>query len=107
MRGPSDGTSTLTKAEIAERLHNRLGISRLDAHEMVDQVIDAMMEALTDPLDGALKLARFGNLLVRRKAARMGRNPATDERMLLERRRVVVFRPSAILKKAMNRRTRP
>jgi len=105
-----DATSdpqTLTKAEMAERLHVRLGISRQDAHALVDRVIATMMDALTDPLDGVLKISRFGNLVVRRKAARMGRNPATDQKMLLERRRVVVFRPSALLKRAMNRRIRP
>ena len=66
-----------------------------------------VMDALVDPSDGEVKVPRFGNFLVRRKAARMGRNPATEEPLLLEKRRVVVFRSSALLRSAMNKRLKP
>ena len=98
---------TLTKADLVDRFHQRLGISRADAHVLVDQVIAIMMDVLVDPIDGRLKVSRFGNFVVRRKAARMGRNPATDERLLLEKRRVLVFRSSALLRRVMNQRWKP
>lgn len=91
---------TLTKAKLVERLHDRVGITKKDAGEMVDEVFVIMRRALAN--GDKVKVSGFGNFVVRDKAARRGRNPQTNEEIIIARRRVLTFKPSLVLRNALN-----
>jgi integration host factor subunit alpha len=92
----------LTKAEIVRSVQAQVGVTGAQAGVLVDQVFDLMKESLEDPQDREVKLTGFGTFHVRRKAARMGRNPRTMEDVMIEERNVLRFRCSQLLRKAMN-----
>lgn len=92
--------TTLTRARLAEALHARVGVSKKEAASMVEDVVGLLCEALV--AGERVKLSTFGTFEVREKAPRPGRNPRTNEPLLIERRRVVTFRPSQVLRAAMN-----
>ena len=78
----------MTKAEIAEHVYNTVGgFSKREAAELVDAVFDTLKDSLEE--GQKLKISGFGNFVLRDKADRFGRNPATTERMVLPARRVV------------------
>lgn len=91
---------TLTKARLAERVHESVGLTKKESAEVVDQVFDIMNSALRN--EDKLKITGFGNWIVRDKAARRGRNPQTNEAIIIARRRVLSFKPSPILRLALN-----
>jgi len=100
IRTPKATTSTekpkLTKAELAEMLRDRIGLSRQEAKEMVE----AFFEVMRDALEGgeSVKLAGFGSFQLRDKRPRPGRNPKTGIATLIAARRVVTFRSGPTLK---------
>jgi integration host factor subunit alpha len=86
-------SKTLTRADLAEAVYGRVGLSRPDSAEMVEVVLDEISDAI---VRGELvKLSSFGSFMVRSKGERVGRNPITP-------RRVMVFKPSNILKQRIN-----
>ncbi len=91
---------TLTKAKLAEILHNRVGVTKKEAGDLVDEVFGLMRDTLID--GDKVKISGFGNFVVRDKAARRGRNPQTSEEIIIARRRVLNFRPSQVLRSALN-----
>lgn len=91
---------TLTKARIVERLHDTIGVTKTEAGEMVDDVFDLMRQALRN--GEKVKISGFGNWVVRDKAARRGRNPQTNEAIVIARRRVLSFKPSQVLRADLN-----
>jgi integration host factor subunit alpha len=91
---------TLTKAKLAEILHNRVGVTKKEAGDLVDEVFGLMRDTLID--GEKVKISGFGNFVVRDKAARRGRNPQTSEEIIIARRRVLNFRPSQVLRSALN-----
>lgn len=93
---------TLTKAVLSERIHERIGVTRKEAGELVDSVLLLMQDALVE--GEKIKISNFGNFTVRDKAARRGRNPQTGEPLIITRRRVMTFKPSQRLRDAMNNR---
>ena len=92
--------NTLTKAKLAELLHNRVGVTKKEAGDLVDEVFGLMRDTLID--GEKVKISGFGNFVVRDKAARRGRNPQTSEEIIIARRRVLNFRPSQVLRSALN-----
>ena len=92
--------ATLTRAAIAERLSARLGLSRRESAALVDALIEEMAQAFERGEE--VKVPGFGSFHVRDKAARMGRNPATGSPLLLDGRRVLTFKPSALLRERLN-----
>ena len=90
---------TLTKA-FADLLHERVGVTKKEAGDLVDEVFGLMRDRLTD--GEKVKISGFGNFVVRDKAARRGRNPQTNEEIIIARRRVMTFRPSAVLRATLN-----
>ena len=88
---------TLTKADLAARLVNEIGLNRAEAREMVDAFLREISEALCVGED--VRLWGFGNFILRDKAARPGRNPRNGEEALIVPRRVVTFRPGQKLRK--------
>lgn len=91
----------MTKAEIIDSVYEKVGgFSKKEAAEVVEAVFDAMKEVLAE--GEKIKLSGFGNFVVREKAARVGRNPQTGEEIVIAARRVLTFKPSQVLKEALN-----
>lgn len=96
---PSLETPTLTKAELAELLFERLGLNKRESKDMVEAFFDIVNDALVAGDD--VKLSGFGNFAIRRKAPRPGRNPRTGESIPIKARNVVTFHASHKLKAAV------
>ncbi len=96
-------TETLTRADIADAVYNRLGLSMSESGDLVEAVINELSDAMVE--DGEVKISRFGSFYVREKDARVGRNPKTMEEVTIAPRKVVSFRPSQILKDHVNHRS--
>ena len=86
----------LTKAEMAERLFEEVGLNKREAKEFVDAFFDALRESLEH--GKSIKLSGFGNFELRQKNQRPGRNPKTGEEIPISARRVVTFHASQKLK---------
>jgi integration host factor subunit alpha len=97
------GTRTLTKAELADALFERLGLNKREAKDMVDGFFDEISQALER--GECVKLSGFGNFQLRNKPTRPGRNPKTGEEIAITARRVVTFHASQKLKAAVSRAT--
>ncbi len=89
-------TPTLTKAELADLLFERLGLNKRESKDMVDAFFEHVNSALVRGSD--VKLSNFGNFTIRRKAPRPGRNPRTGETIPIDARSVVTFHASHKLK---------
>ena len=86
----------LTKAEVAEHLFEKVGLSKLDAKDMVEIFFEEIRETLES--GDQVKLSGFGNFDLRQKSERPGRNPKTGEDIPISARKVVTFRPGQKLK---------
>lgn len=86
----------LTKADMAERLFEELGLNKREAKEMVETFFEEIRIALER--GEQVKLSGFGNFDLREKKQRPGRNPKTGEEIPISARRVVTFRPGQKLK---------
>ncbi|RUM94659.1 MAG: integration host factor subunit alpha [Thiothrix sp.] len=86
----------LTKAEMAERLYEELGLNKREAKELVEMFFEEIRAALA--VGSNVKLSGFGNFILRDKGQRPGRNPKTGEEIPISARRVVTFRPGQKLK---------
>ena len=86
----------LTKAEMADRLFEEVGLNKREAKEFVDLFFDTLRGALESGRQ--VKLSGFGNFDLRDKNQRPGRNPKTGEEIPISARRVVTFRPGQKLK---------
>ena len=93
---PTLETPTLTKAELADLLFERLGLNKRESKDMVEAFFELVHEALVRGDD--VKLSGFGNFNIRRKAPRPGRNPRTGESIPIKARNVVTFHASHKLK---------
>ena len=82
---------SLTKADIANRLFNEVGLNKREAKEFVDAYFETIRQALESGEN--VKLSGFGNFQLREKNQRPGRNPKTGEEIPISARRVVTFRP--------------
>jgi integration host factor subunit alpha len=91
---------TLTRADLSESLHRSIGLSRTESADMVNAVLDLVSDALVD--GQSVKLSSFGTFMIRAKRERMGRNPKTGEEVPITPRRVLVFRPSQVMKNIVN-----
>jgi integration host factor subunit alpha len=87
---------TLTRAVIAEAIHNRLGLSRAESLGLVEAIIDHICDALERGEN--VKISGFGTFLLRDKGERIGRNPKTGIEVPITPRRVMTFRASQMLK---------
>lgn len=87
---------TLTKANLAERLYDELGLNKRESKEFVELFFEKIRQALEN--GESVKLSGFGNFDLREKNPRPGRNPKTGEEIPISARRVVTFRPSQKLK---------
>ncbi len=93
---PSLETPTLTKAELAELLFDRIGLNKRESKDIVEAFFDLLHEALVKGTE--VKLSGFGNFSIREKGSRPGRNPRTGESVPIKARNVVTFHSSHKLK---------
>jgi integration host factor subunit alpha len=100
MGGQNIGNSTMTKADIVEKVYERIGLSKKEASELVELVFDNLKSVLEE--GQKVKISGFGNFVVRGKNERIGRNPQTGEQIKISARRVLTFRPSQVLKAMLN-----
>ncbi|MDO8282275.1 MAG: integration host factor subunit alpha [Thermodesulfovibrionia bacterium] len=82
----------MTKADLADKIYETVGLSKKEAAGIVELLFDNMKNILSE--GESIKITGFGTFLVRKKGARRGRNPKTGEEMQIEQRRVVTFKPS-------------
>ncbi len=90
----------MRKADIANHICEQVGVSKTEAMDVVEYVLDCMKDELRR--GEAVKIAGFGNFVVRSKGERKGRNPRTGEEIAITPRRVVTFRASQLFKKEVN-----
>jgi integration host factor subunit alpha len=90
----------MTKADLVETIYEKIGFSRKESAEIVDLVFDLMKETLEN--GEKIKISGFGNFTVRQKRSRKGRNPQTGREIQITARRVLSFKPSQVLRKALN-----
>lgn len=100
MAGQNIGKSTMTKADIVERVYQKIGFSKKEAAELVEMIFATMKKELVE--GEKIKISGFGNFTVRGKHERIGRNPQTGEQIKISARRVLTFRPSQVLKAMLN-----
>lgn len=94
----------MTKADIIEQVYEKVGgFSKKEAAEVVEAVFQVMKHSLTTRRK--IKISGFGNFLVRQKNERMGRNPQTSQPIVIQSRYVLSFKPSQVLKNALNTRS--
>ena len=91
---------TVTRADLCEAVYQKVGLSRTESATLVEMVL----KEITDCLERGetVKLSSFGSFVVRKKGQRIGRNPKTGKEVPISPRRVMVFKPSAILKQRIN-----
>ena len=97
--GLSDG-KTITRADLSEAVYQQLGLSRSESAELVEMVLQEISAAIAR--GETVKLSSFGSFVVRSKGERIGRNPKTGIEVPITPRRVMVFKPSNILKSRIN-----
>jgi integration host factor subunit alpha len=97
--------NTVTRADLCEAVYQKVGLSRTESAELVERVL----QEITDCLEKGetVKLSSFGSFIVRSKGERVGRNPKTGEEVPISPRRVMVFKPSNILKARINGQVPP
>ena len=91
---------TLTRAHLSEAVYEEVGLSRNESNELVESVLNKISSTLVK--GETVKVASFGTFSVRSKGQRIGRNPKTGKEVPILPRRVLVFRPSQILKDKVN-----
>ena len=93
---------TVTRADLCEAVYKQVGLSRIESATFVDLVLKEIADCLER--GETVKLSSFGSFVVRKKGQRMGRNPKTGKEVPIPPRRVMVFKPSDLLKQQINYR---
>ncbi len=102
IRSPAEmrPTATVTRVDLAEAVYRRVGLSRKESASLVEMVLSEVVDHLA--MGETVKLSSFGSFVVRDKGERIGRNPKTGVEVPIMQRRVLVFKPSNVLKAHMN-----
>ncbi len=82
----------MTKANLADKIYEKIGLSRKEAVDIIETLFDSMKGILSE--GESIKIPGFGTFLVRKKSARKGRNPKTGAELEISQRKVVTFKPS-------------
>ena len=96
---------TVTRADLGEAVYQEIGLSRNESADLLESVLEYMADALIK--GETVKVSSFGSFSVREKGQRIGRNPKTGEEVPILPRKVLVFRPSQVLKSRINEIRRP
>ena len=91
---------SLTKIDIVNSIYDQLGISRKDCVDVVESIFDIIKDELDN--GNAVNISGFGKWTVKAKKKRRGRNPRTGEELMIDAKRVVTFKPSAVLRNTVN-----
>lgn len=91
---------SMRKSDIANEIFEKVGVSKKEASDIVELILNLLKSVLQK--GESVKIAGFGNFVVRSKGARKGRNPRTGQEIGITPRRVVTFRPSQVFKKYVN-----
>ncbi|MGD0633248.1 MAG: integration host factor subunit alpha [Beijerinckiaceae bacterium] len=97
---PVAAPQTVTRVDLAEAVYRRVGLSRKESAVLVEMVLSEITDRLA--VGETVKLSSFGSFVVRDKGERIGRNPKTGVEVPILQRRVLVFKPSNVLKALMN-----
>jgi len=91
---------SVTRHDLSDAVYRTVGLSRAESASLVE----LMLEEISDCIERGetVKLSSFGSFVVREKGQRMGRNPKTGKEAVISARRVLVFKPSAVLKQRIN-----
>lgn len=100
MPTPLENSQTITRQDLAEAVYREIGLSRTESSVLVESVIDHISVALEK--GEHVKLAGFGTFSLRDKKERVGRNPKTGEEVPITSRRVLVFKPSQVLRERVD-----
>lgn len=90
----------MTKADLVESVYLKTGFSKKESAQIVELVFDLMKSTLEK--GEKIKLAGFGNFVVKNKATRKGRNPQTGDEIEISSRKILTFKPSQVLKSVIN-----
>lgn len=90
----------MTKADLVDAIHEKIGFSKKEAADLVEMIFDSMKDTLSQ--GQKIKISGFGNFVVREKRSRMGRNPQTGQSIEISARKVLTFRPSQVLRAEVN-----
>lgn len=93
--------TTITRAQLSEAVYQEVGLSRNESAELLERVLDEISSSLAK--GDTVKISSFGSFSIRQKGQRIGRNPKTGEEVPILPRRVLVFRPSQVLKDRINK----
>ncbi len=94
------GSKTITRADLADAVHQQVGLPRQESGQLVEAVLDMVSDTLVS--GDSVKLSSFGSFVLRDKNGRIGRNPKTGEEVPIDPRRVLVFKPSQVLKERVD-----
>ena len=100
MRGWAVAGNTVTRAQLSEAVYQEVGLSRNESAQLVESILAEICGSLVQ--GETVKVSSFGSFSVRQKGGRIGRNPKTGEQVPIAPRRVLVFRPSHVLKEKVN-----
>ena len=95
---------TITRAHLTEAIHNQVGLSRSDASHLIENVLEEI--ALSLQAGESVKISSFASFILRDKEERIGRNPRTGIEAPITSRRVVLFRPSQLMRKKINSKSK-
>ena len=91
----------MTKADLADKVYEKVGLARKEAVEMIETLFSSMKSILSE--GESIKITGFGTFLVRKKSSRRGRNPKTGEEMEITARKVITFKPSLEFKEVVEK----
>ncbi|MFN4271543.1 MAG: integration host factor subunit alpha [Aliihoeflea sp.] len=95
------GGKTITRADLAEAVYKKVGLSRTESAQLVEMVLEEICEAIVR--GETVKLSSFATFQVRSKNERVGRNPKTGQEVPILPRRVMTFKASNVLKRRILR----
>src|SRR4030043_444082 len=90
----------MTKVDIVESIYEKVGFSKKEVAKIVEYIFDIIKESLIN--EDKIKISGFGNFVIRKKKSRRGRNPQTGDDIEITARRILTFKPSQVLKAALN-----
>jgi integration host factor subunit alpha len=93
---------TVTRANLADAVHNQVGLSRTDSSKLVEAILDEIVRTLESGV--SVKISSFASFIIRKKKERIGRNPRTGVEAKIKPRKVVLFRPSTIMRARLNKK---
>lgn len=100
MAGQNVWKSTMTKADIVEKVYEKIGFSKKEASELVELVFNTIKDQLHN--GEKIKISGFGNFVVTNKHERVGRNPQTGDQIMISARKKLTFKPSQVLRAMLN-----